>query len=393
MDDKRLLESAQAFAEQIIEFVSQRKCITDEITNNEKEDIQVSNLQTKENEANLFSPELLEKYNDLLIARINNEFDKDSISYIKEKVFSFETKFNETYEQKFNILSARVSKLYEEICKNESFKHSYDDNFKALDEKVNKIEEIVSGKIKTEISMIEAISELNKKYESIKKQNEVLSSIVSDKNLYDDKFESINQNIEKLILDRNSSDLSEKNKVIAALEKEKETLVQTIEDKTKENDLLKTKVVELEDKSQDFASFTVIIEILKKLDSLNTENKEYLYKLCGSSEWTAIISLGREEDKLIQLWSYLRDLAVQGKCFDDVPVLSEYFDYCIKVYNSTKPESSRYELEKVEIGNEFNSGLYIKTAKSSQVGVVKDVLTNGYSLNGNRKYKAIVIVC
>lgn len=136
-----------------------------------------------------------------------------------------------------------------------------------------------------------------------------------------------------------------------------------------------------------------LLDIWNCLKSLKQDNREYIERLCGGAELLSILSLGRDENKIEQLWLYLRDLAIKGdEEREDVSILSQYFEFCIKVYNSTKQGDEKYKILDVEIGDEFDINLSIRTADSKQIGSVKSVIVKGFFRGNVNIFKSIVRV-
>ncbi len=134
-------------------------------------------------------------------------------------------------------------------------------------------------------------------------------------------------------------------------------------------------------------------EIWNKMELLNTENKEYLKKLCGSYRVMPIISLGRDEGKIYQLWTYIRDIAVKGiQSNDQIDILSNFFEYCIELSNSCNNHEEKYERFEIEKGNDFDTEMCIRTAHSKQIGKVSDTLVKGIRKENKIIFKPIVNV-
>ena len=136
-----------------------------------------------------------------------------------------------------------------------------------------------------------------------------------------------------------------------------------------------------------------IIEIWNCVKLLEEENRKYINELAGGDGILSIISLGRDERKIEQLWSFLRDTAVKGYVEREEDLrLNRYFEFCIKVYNSTQPDEEKYHVSEIGIGDEFNMNQEIKTADSRQIGKIQEVIVKRYFTKSNKGYKAIVKV-
>lgn len=135
-----------------------------------------------------------------------------------------------------------------------------------------------------------------------------------------------------------------------------------------------------------------MLDIWNCVNSLNYDNRNYIEKLCGGTDILAIVSLGRDENKIGQLWSYLRDLAVRYNDEKEISIMNRYFEFCIKVCNSTKLDSEKYVIADVEVGSEFDANQSIKTSNSKQIGNVKAVVVKGVLIGDHIKFQPIVRV-
>ena len=135
-----------------------------------------------------------------------------------------------------------------------------------------------------------------------------------------------------------------------------------------------------------------MLDVWNCVSSLNHDNRDYIEKLCGGTDILAIVSLGRDENKIGQLWSYLRDLAVRYNDEKEISIMNRYFEFCIKVCNSTKLDSEKYVIADVEVGSEFDMNQSIRTSNSRQIGNVKAVVVKGVFIGDNIKFKSIVKV-
>ena len=77
---------------------------------------------------------------------------------------------------------------------------------------------------------------------------------------------------------------------------------------------------------------------------------------------------------------------------EEVLKLNRYFEFCIKVYNSTQPDEEKYHVSEIGIGDEFNINQEIKTADSRQLGKIQEIMVKRYFTESNKEYKAIVKV-
>ena len=151
------------------------------------------------------------------------------------------------------------------------------------------------------------------------------------------------------------------------------------------------KIKSLQDK---YSTSEEIIGVWDDLNKLNTENRQYINSLAGGDNLLSIISLGRDEGKIGQLWLFLRDIAIKDDSSQyEISILNRYFEFCINVYNLTKDnEEEKYICYEASIGDEFEGDEMIKTVDSRQIGVIKEVVVKGYIYKDQIKYKTIVKV-
>lgn len=142
-----------------------------------------------------------------------------------------------------------------------------------------------------------------------------------------------------------------------------------------------------------YSVFVKQLKIWNSVKSLNDENKEYLEKLCGSVTAMSILSLGRDEGKVGQLWSYLKDLAVKdNQAADQIEILAGYFEFCIDLSNECKDDEEKYCLFDIEPGNEFDLDMCIRSADGKQIGNVSRTIVRGVKKGKIVRFKAIVSV-
>lgn len=184
---------------------------------------------------------------------------------------------------------------------------------------------------------------------------------------------------------------------ILRLEIQKEELMkkymevhQMVDSISKENTSLNEQIEVV--KSQ-VSPFKKHIEMWNTMETLNEETKEYIRQLCGGYSIEACMSLGRDDRKIEQLWSFLRDEILKTDSDNnDKKVLGSYFEYCLQIANSTRTNTSPYYFYDLEEGNDFNKELCIRTPDSKQIGQIKRVLMRCVKVGETVVYKAIVKV-
>lgn len=179
--------------------------------------------------------------------------------------------------------------------------------------------------------------------------------------------------------------------------KHEEEYKKNIQKYEEENKNLSDQIKNIEEKcNQELEKYSIFkesLEVWNYIDSLNDENRKYIESLCSGSDVLATLSLGRDDGKIEQLWYYIRDLAIKGdKEKKEVLKLNRYFEFCLKVANSTKVENEKYIILNDELDSEFNVETCIRTSDSKQIGTIKDIFVRSVKLGKNVKFKAIVRV-
>lgn len=207
--------------------------------------------------------------------------------------------------------------------------------------------------------------------------NEMVKKLEYEKKQYINKIQSLKEKLE--IETKKNQDFIEKN---ASQSKKIEDLSAEKKDIEKSIEIIKDQ----------YSSCEEFIEIVDCVNSLNEDDIEYVRKLCGCMNIFSITSLGRDENKIEQLWLYLRNIAVKNEDEKEISLLNKYFEFCIKVYNSSKEDDEKLHILDVEIGSEFDIMKSVRTSDSRQIGSVKYILVKGFCDGDNVKYKSIVKV-
>ena len=220
-----------------------------------------------------------------------------------------------------------------------------------------------------------------------------------------DKFDSVQEN--------NNSNYSEISEGLHRVQKQIDSLRETINDKNqqefkdlqeklnqqtvqlenfqRENERTKEAYFQLKSKMSEYADFNEFVIVKNCIDSLNETNRNYIKALCNGSNLLAFVSLGREESKINQLWHCLKDIAVKANADEnEIKNLNTYFEFCIRVFNSVRPEQEQYLVREIELGSALDLNVCIKTADSKQIGNVQSVLTKCILSANGVVFKAIV---
>lgn len=206
--------------------------------------------------------------------------------------------------------------------------------------------------------------------------------------------------MESLIKSGNHKETEREDEILVKLkncQEKKDNLTVQNEGLKKENARLIAENKDLEEKCRieisKYSIFEESLEVWNCINALNYANRAYIESLCGSLDIMAVLSLGREDGRIEQLWLYLRDIAVKGNIEkEEAAKINRYFEFCLKVANTSKPENEKYAILDIEPESEFDMDICIRTADSRQVGIVKDIVVRCVRVGRDVKFKAIVKV-
>lgn len=238
-------------------------------------------------------------------------------------------------------------------------------------------------------NILESVKNLQKcdGIENVYKENKKYYSDLSKNN--NSGNDTLTEKIDKIILyqDKILSLLQLKNSKKTYTDREMADELKPYEDEIKR---LKTENISLKSK---YGDLDEMAEVWDCINELNDDDKKYIESLCGSLDILAVLSLGRDDNKIDQLWRRMRDIAIKGdKKENELINISRYFEFCLKVANSVKTESDKYTFLDIKIGSDFDVDTCIRTSDSKQVGKIKSVEVKGVIAKGNIKYKSIVKV-
>ena len=303
--------------------------------------------------------------------------DHDDINKILQQVQELDKKFDE----KINSDHADINKILQQI--------------QELDEKFD-------DKNQNELN------QLKKESDDQKKQIELLRSQIEQKDSLSADLNQQNQNLQKESADQKKqiellrSQIEQKGRLSADLNQENQNLQKESADQKKQIELLRSEITQkdneyhqlsdaYESKISEYADLEEFLTIKKCISSLNYINKNYIKNLCGGSDILALVSLGRSDNRISQLWQYLKDTAIRPDSdIHEIENLNAYFEFCIKVSNSAKPQNEWYVIHEPELGSDMDSSTCIRSGNSTQIGTVCSVLTKCVTRKNDVIFKAIV---
>lgn len=180
----------------------------------------------------------------------------------------------------------------------------------------------------------------------------------------------------------------EQNDDMISLKKENMRLKEQVQILKSDNEACKKEKQDILDK---FHIIEESLEIIENIKMLSEDSRDYIYQLCGSDEFYALVSIGRDEIKINQLWHYLREQAVKSNANEkDVKIINNFFEFSIKVFNSTKINKDKYSFYEPMKNDEYNMEYCIRTSDSRQIGSVKEIIIRGVKQNEKIIFKSIV---
>lgn len=181
---------------------------------------------------------------------------------------------------------------------------------------------------------------------------------------------------------------SEKNKAESIQKELKETFLYLEE--------IKVHNKKLEEK---LAYSNVIIEdyksrykIYDRLNALSENTLMDVSRIFKGKNYEEFIACGAQIDSINSLWDYTKNKILLNKEFD-VEVLTDIIQYFISLYNKTS-DTPTFIIQEVNIGDEFDADLYIRTSDSRASGRILEVCLIGYANKNTGKIikKSIVRV-
>lgn len=295
--------------------------------------------------------------------------DKKSSKYMEEEKFSFE-------KYKENINSEISEKNLEDS------KKEYSTN--GLKCENSQLEVLIKEKNDIKLKYEEKLNltkDLENENNTLKEKNKKLKN-------ENDLFKERIKNLEKEISDlkerekdlRNKLDILNKEKL--NLSNRNKDLEDKLENKISENEILNKEDLKLKKRIEKLKSFEKWTNIYEKYKSLSGEVRNSLSGIFKGDDIPTFIYCGLQENNINNLWEYMKSLALNGE--EEVCLLSEIFFNFFDAYNLIY-ENPLYQKQNVQIGDEFDDELYIRTSGSNPAGNIKKIILEGYILKSNKK--------
>ena len=133
-------------------------------------------------------------------------------------------------------------------------------------------------------------------------------------------------------------------------------------------------------------------ELFRKYQLVGSHARQLLQGVFPREDFMAFICGGAQVDSLGTLWDVLRE-CVMNRRQQDAQILSEVFEYCLELVNSSKAQAS-YSILPVNVGERFDSDVHSEAPGSRAQGKISVVYLPGYrnDYNGRIIKKSVVQV-
>ena len=193
-----------------------------------------------------------------------------------------------------------------------------------------------------------------------------------------DECESSNKKLNKKICDLTEENERYKSKAIEMNEENKNLKVKIAELMT-ENRKRDGELKEAHKSIQEYRDiFKLPIDYLNMYRSLTDFTKKGLSNvICDKNEVLFIASCS-DANSLKKIWEYTKEIISSNTREDDIEKLKKIFDFFFDIYNQSQPEPV-YRRDVVNVGDEFDNDIHIRSFDGGVSGNITDVLLCGYS--------------
>ena len=190
-------------------------------------------------------------------------------------------------------------------------------------------------------------------------------------------------------IQRDYSDMQQKNQMLQNDISEKQQSLQKLSD---DNRKLHEQISDLQN---DLNESSKKINILKNVfgepvrylnlyKSLSESTKTSLYNVVNDHDTVSFIVSCTTEDNLKAIWDYTREIIDLPKYSEDADILKQIFDYFFRIFNDSLPEAV-YIRDVIEEGTDFDDEYYDRASGSATYGSVQSVLLLGYQSRNTGK--------
>jgi DNA repair exonuclease SbcCD ATPase subunit len=218
---------------------------------------------------------------------------------------------------------------------------------------------------------------------SKKKKENNLENIIKEKDEEIEMLKGLVEKFKKCFADEEvktenlSKNINVKDNELRELEEAKNRLKNEIEEMNSEKDKLSKKVDFYRD------NFEKELTTYALYEGLSTSTKASLKGIFKDDSLKGFLACGLQEKNIISFWDYIKDELREEKN-SDIKSLTTIFYFFFEGYNRAYP---MYEVQKVVLGDEFDTEEHINTNASSVSGKVDEVVFTGWV---NSKTKKIV---
>ena len=133
-------------------------------------------------------------------------------------------------------------------------------------------------------------------------------------------------------------------------------------------------------------------QLFQKYQSVGAHARQLLQGVFTHDNFMSFICGGAQSESLETLWDVLRECVMNNRP-QDAETLSEVFEYCLELVNSTKAQAG-YSILPVNPGDRFDSDLHSEGPNSRAQGKISNVYLPGFRNDYNRRIirKSIVQV-
>lgn len=133
-------------------------------------------------------------------------------------------------------------------------------------------------------------------------------------------------------------------------------------------------------------------ELFQKYQRVGSHARQLLQGVFPHENFMSFICGGAQTNSLETLWDVLRECVMSNRQ-QDADILSEVFEYCFELVNSSKTQAG-YSILPVKVGDRFDSDLHSEGPNSRAQGKVAAIYLPGYrnDYNGRVIRKSIVQV-
>lgn len=209
------------------------------------------------------------------------------------------------------------------------------------------------------------------------------------------RYESLDNEVNLLQRERmqNRLDLEQKESKIRKLNNEIDECNNIIERLKSENAALLSDISYVKNELASLKTqFETPVKYLSLYRSLSDRVRNGLENVIRDTNEITFIASCSNESNLSSVWEYIKEISNDSES-QDYKNLSKIFEYCFEIFNQSLPEP-KYQMDNVEVGDEFDDDYYDRSFGSSTSGQITKVILRGYKSRNTGKiiHKSLVSV-